>query len=66
MFRRLIKLIFVIAEIILSLFAMVAAFISVSWTGDLHLRVMGGLVSLYETAYGLGIAFYHNEAFADV
>lgn len=66
MFRRLIKLIFVIAEIILSLFAMVAAFISVSWTGDLHLRVMGGLVSLYETAYGFGIAFYHNEAFADV
>ena len=66
MFRRLIKLIFVIAEIILSLFAMVAAFISVSWTGDLHLRVAGGLISLYETAYGFGIAFYENEAFAAV
>jgi len=65
-FRRLFKLIFFVAEIILSQFAMVAAFISVSWKGDLHLRVLGGLISLYETAYGFGFAFYKNEAFAGV
>jgi hypothetical protein len=45
---------------------MVAAFISVSWKGDLHLRVVGGLISLYDTAYGFGDAFYKNEAFAGV
>lgn len=66
MFRRLFKLIFFVAEVILSQFAMVAAFISVSWTGELHLRVVGGLISLYETAYGFGFAFYKNEAFAEV
>ena len=65
MFRRLFKLIFWLAEVILSQFAMVAAFISVSWKGDIHLRVLGGLISLYETAYGFGYAFYKNEAFAE-
>lgn len=66
MFRRLFKLIFFVVEIILSQFAMVAAFISVSWKGDIHMRVLGGLISLYDTAYGFGYAFYKNEAFADV
>jgi hypothetical protein len=63
-FRRLFKLIFFLAEVILSQFAMVAAFISVSWTGDIYMRVLGGLVSLYDTAYGFGYAFYKNEPFA--
>ena len=66
MFRRLFKLIFVIAEVILSQFALIAAFIAVAWTGDIHMRVLGGLISLYETAYGFGIAFYKNEAFTGV
>lgn len=66
MFRRLFKLIFFVAEVILSQFAMVAAFISVSWKGDIHLRVLGGLISLYETAYSFGYSFYKNETFVDV
>ena len=66
MFRRLFKLLFWLAEVILSQFAMVAAFISVSWKGEIHLRVLGGLISLYETAYGFGYSFYKNEAFAEV
>lgn len=61
MFRAIFRAILLIAEKILSEVAFVAALISIAWQGDLHQRILGGLISLYDTARGFALAYYYNE-----
>jgi hypothetical protein len=60
-FRAIFKAILLVAEKILSEVAFVAALISIAWQGDLHQRILGGLISLYDTAKGFALAYYYNE-----
>jgi len=55
-----------VAEKILAGFALVAAFISIAWTGHLYDKIFGGLISLYATAKGFALSYYNNELFSEV
>jgi hypothetical protein len=65
-FRAIFRAILLVAEKILSEVALLAALISIAWQGDLYQRILGGLISLYDTAKGFALAYYYNDELSGV